>query len=222
MIQHELRAYDEVLPRDVFVRLKRVLRAMAQPPHSHWIDAKKPPENLLESVVRRLEQVARPGASLAGAEWWLRRESASISKRLHFDRDETLAREGRVVHPKLASILYVTSVGGHTLVTDQSCSPDGTLSLEMARRRFVVSPRENRYLVFDGAVLHGVLPAVTGEDAERITLLVNWWDRPLSDAARRETSSEALGLARDATLVAAGTCRPSRSAVRLCVAAPAA
>ena len=74
----------------------------------------------------------------------------------------------------------------------------------VARRVSVVAPRENRYLVFDGALFHGVVPGRTQEEAERVTLLVNWWDQRLSDADRHESSNAELGLRDDMTPLAGG------------------
>jgi len=221
MTDRNLRVYDDVLSTEVFSRLKRTIASMPNPPHSYWVDARKPPENLIELVIDCLHRTVLPGRTFVGAEWWFRRESTAVSKKLHFDKDEALAHKGQYVHPNLGSDFYLTDVGGHTLVTDQTCSPDGrTMSPPEPTERRIVAPRENRYMVFDGRLLHAVLPARTDAHTERTTLLVNWWDRPLSNAERLAVTTQQLGLALESAPVSAGACRLSQSASQVCKAAP--
>ena len=131
MTDRKLRVYDDVLSSEVFSRLKRTVASMNQPPHSYWVDARKPPENLIELVIACLHRTVLPGRSFVGAEWWFRRESTAVSKKLHFDKDEALALKGQYVHPNLASVFYSTDVGGQTLITDQTCSPERTPSVSV-------------------------------------------------------------------------------------------
>ena len=56
-------------------------------------------------------------------------------------------------NPLVSSALYLTSgVGGPTLVTEQKAGQP------LAKRGWMSLPRENRYLLFDGTLLHGVVP----------------------------------------------------------------
>ena len=76
-------------------------------------------------------------------------------------------------------MFYVTDIGGGTLITDQY-SPEGNGYLpEQPTEGSWSFPRKNKYLVFNGTLLHGVIkgdhsiePSVS---RERITFLINYW-----------------------------------------------
>ena len=114
----------------------------------------------------------------AGAEWWIgRAHTTRIPVEFHFDQDV----KGRGLrHPRLASVFFFNAVrGGQLAVTDQV--PGG----REATRLETVAPKRNRYALFRGNLLHGVLDArgrtpgrrVPGPPGRmRITLVVNYWD----------------------------------------------
>jgi hypothetical protein len=221
MNHREPLVFDGILAEGDLRHLRRTIATMEQPAHSHWFPSGREPQNLIEHVIVCLQKTVLPGSTFAGAEWWFRRELVAVSKRMHFDKDEALARKGLYIHPRLASVLYLTDAGGQTLITDQRCTIDGkTLSPPAPERRVVLAPKQNRYLVFDGALFHGVLPARTGEPAERVTLLINWWDRPLSNASDLQVSTEELGIPRRVEAAHAGPCVDARGSLRACVASP--
>jgi len=108
---------------------------------------------------------------------------------MHFDSDDEGL--GRVIkHPICSAVVYVTGgIGGPTLVTNQT-----PRSKQLATRGWLVGPEEGRVAVFDGEMLHGVIPgrgvcpalpstsaaAAAGfsskpGDARRITLMVAFW-----------------------------------------------
>ncbi|KAL6759011.1 hypothetical protein V8C86DRAFT_3092264 [Haematococcus lacustris] len=75
---------------------------------------------------------------------------------LHFDsaNEGNEGRQGAVSNPLVSSVLYLTdAVGGPTLVT-----PQRFMQTRMAQHGWLVAPRVNRLTVFDGEVLHGVIP----------------------------------------------------------------
>lgn len=142
--------------------------------------------------------------TFAGAEWWLqvrrrRRTSAARTHRLrilthraqsyesgrglsfHFDKDEhAMASRGEMLHPTLSSILYLTGSlaaprQSPTVLLQQLFDADaGEPVPENPSRCVLVFPQRANFLVFDGALGHGVLDGV-GSDT-RMTLLINWWD----------------------------------------------
>lgn len=60
----------------------------------------------------------------------------------------------QVRNPIVSTVFYVTGeVGGPTLVTPQAFG-----ETTLASHGWMVSPRVNRLTVFDGSVLHGVIP----------------------------------------------------------------
>ena len=91
----------------------------------------------------------------------------SISRKLHpathsrqvalrNDTDEARLRRGEGVHcPLVSSVLYLEAGGGApTLVAEQRYG-DG----ELAQRGWLAQPARGRLLMFEGSLLHGVLPA---------------------------------------------------------------
>jgi hypothetical protein len=96
----------------------------------------------------------------------------------HFDQDV----KGRTLrHPRISSVFFFNAVrGGQLAVTDQV--PGGG----DARRLETVTPKRNRYAMFRGNLMHGILDArgctpggrLPGPAGRmRITLVVNYWDR---------------------------------------------
>lgn len=92
----------------------------------------------------------------------------------------------------LSSILYLTE-GGSTAIFDtrqRNCPPSAALNGSAACERLsmdqslsppklgpaaLVPAQPNRYALFDGSLLHGVLPSEQDDDSVRATLLFNWW-----------------------------------------------
>jgi hypothetical protein len=92
---------------------------------------------------------------------------------MHFDSDNEGA--GAVQNPIVSSVLYLSGngIGGPTLVTDQAFN-----ATELALRGWMVHPAVGRLTLFDGKVLHGVIPGrrpspVPG--AHRVTFMVAFW-----------------------------------------------
>ncbi|CAN0148701.1 unnamed protein product, partial [Discosporangium mesarthrocarpum] len=86
------------------------------------------------------------------AEWWAHCRPHSSGHQLHFDSDNE--GKGGVRNPIVSTVVYVTGdIGGPTLVTTQRLN-----STRLAERGWIVHPKENRLCIFDGGVLHGVIP----------------------------------------------------------------
>lgn len=135
--------------------------------------------------------VDRPVARVSGAEWWIGRSyTTSLPIGFHFDED---VKGGQARHPLLSSVFFFNSVrGGQLAITDQRPGQ------REATRLQVVKPRRNRYAMFDGDLLHGVLDAdgrtpgpraLAGPRGRlRITLVVNFWkQRPTRVPAWNES-----------------------------------
>ncbi len=129
----------------------------------------------LEAVIARLYKLAvdaMPEVKEARyAEWWAHCRPHSAHHQLHFDSADE--GRGKVEHPVASSVLYLTDgMGGPTLVTDQ------VLGGKLATEGWLSYPKVNRYTIFDGKVLHGVIPGVgatprAGE--RRVTFMVAFW-----------------------------------------------
>jgi hypothetical protein len=114
----------------------------------------------------------------------------------HYDKDEAVASDQmRMVFPLVSTVSYLTSVGGPTVILNMT-SVDGTHHVPpIAAVGHFSYPVGGRHTMFDGRMLHGVLPAPTdGPDSghTRITLLVNWWtNTPHAPNCRALTPAEA-------------------------------
>ena len=124
----------------------------------HSLDG--PPLTGFDRVLRLLHQraVAAGFARAAQAryvEWWAHCRPHGVGHQVHFDSDNE--GSGGVRNPLVSSAFYLTGggVGGPTLVTDQRRVGEGS---GLARRGWLVLPEVNRYLLFDGRLLHGVIP----------------------------------------------------------------
>jgi hypothetical protein len=124
-------------------------------------DKSRTPQNLLEDVIvhhllpcaqQVLNHMKEQGlirdeeaTEIQGFEWWVhtRPIQANLGHNLHFDTDESLLdQEGKVAHPILSSVLYLT----------EKC--------------WQGIPRNNCFLVFPGNRLHGVLPCSGSEQSD--------------------------------------------------------
>lgn len=221
---------QEALPAPLYDRLCHALR----PDASYWKESDyahrgyysyffdiDQPTNFIEDVIvhhllLRAQQVLKNSgddSKIVGAEWWphTRPIQANLGHQLHFDTDEALlAQEGKITHPILSSVLYLTgnnsssteSPAGATIVLDQT--PDSTEVAQVAWRSV---PRNNTYMVFPGNLLHGVLPCpgssddatypvkdtpslqwddsiTTDQKNHRLTFMVGFWTRRVPDTMK--------------------------------------
>jgi len=143
-----------------------------------------PPTNLVEQTIlaiRPLVNKVYPDLqSATGAEWWVHKRASGGGHQLHFDLDERHLNSGNGVRSAMCtSILYLTggSCFGPTLVTDQR------LKAGPATKAWLVHPKANRMVIFDGSQLHGVVPgrplpnisSATDNTMPRVTIMIAWW-----------------------------------------------
>jgi len=150
--------------------------------------------------------------TICGYEWWVhtRPIKANLGHNLHFDTDECmLAQEGKVTHPVLSSVLYLTGGGGaeqSDLSTESSPSPAGaTIILDQTPESETVGescwqgiPEDNTLLIFPGNRLHGVLPCPGNRNQEiqendetsttKIKTLIDDWTNNKSNMTRSSPS----------------------------------
>lgn len=147
-----------------------------------WYSFGQTSRNRIEQAILALRPLVAPGAECTGAEWWIRIGRAEEAKDWHFDLDETQASESGVArHPIWASVFYLGKTGGATLVTDQIAADgrvDQGVSPEKPSSALAITPRANHFVVFPGSLYHCVLPGAPEPGSRRMTLLINWWDRP--------------------------------------------
>lgn len=185
------RAYNDALPAPLFPLLERDVLAVSewelrQPAlpsgkrRTRWLPIGQTPKTALEEAVLHLAEIAKPDISCIGYEWWIQRIKSHEPLGFHVDKDESIAtHQMRLVHPLWSSVFYVTDIGGGTLITDQF-SPEGNGYVpEQPTEGSWSFPKKNKYLVFNGTLLHGVIKSDHSIDPaagrERITFLINYW-----------------------------------------------
>ena len=191
---------DDALPAPLFNDLARAVREVGTERLSNngsytttfWFPRGNQPRNIAEAAIVQLAQQIQPGPECIGFEWWLGRLPYGKELQMHFDRDLVLRqRTGKSVHPLVASVLYLNEYpSAPTVVYDQILSKDGKkrIPAEAAHAKSVTAS-PNRYILFSGKLLHGVVhdsnapkPDMVERDGEvaldlRLTFLVNYWHR---------------------------------------------
>jgi len=160
---------------------------------TRWFPVDSRPRTVIEEAMVRLKPLIEPHLRklVAGYEWWVQSVDAGSNGQIgfHLDKDESVASNKMyLVHPEWSSIIYMTGIGGCTLIIDQH-SPDGNgYRPPQPEEGELVCPRANRFVIFNGTLLHGVIPgredhfseardaAALPTDGKRVTFLVNWWD----------------------------------------------
>mmetsp|Transcript_9170 Transcript_9170/g.23438 ORF Transcript_9170/g.23438 Transcript_9170/m.23438 type:complete len:359 (-) Transcript_9170:81-1157(-) len=186
--------YD-ALPEAVFSRLARSLawqpddplsfwRAHnygwpATPYHSYLYQLSDEPSNVVEAAIAALASplAARwptVATDAVAVEWWAHARAPAEGHQLHYDLDELAAGRGiRLQHPIVSTVLFLSALGGPTIVTSQALGHGGA----EPSAAWLTAPVPNRLLAFDGRLLHGVLPGSGSDgdpDSRRVTLMMAW------------------------------------------------
>lgn len=142
-----------------------------------WLPRGAEPANVLEEAALALARHAR--VECAGIEWWIGRTyTTRVPIGFHFDED---VKGRRRRHPLISSVFFFNAVrGGQLAITDATPG-------RAPQRLEAVKPRRNRYAIFKGNLLHGVLdrdgrtpsrPLSGPRGRLRVTLVVNYWEAP--------------------------------------------
>jgi hypothetical protein len=108
---------------------------------------------------------------LSGAEWWTLVLDANQSSNaddeeeddqdevgMHFDADYGLEDQapGLLLHPRVATVTYLSNVGAPTLVLNQkSPAPGEIIEARDIEQGWLSGPRMGKHIAFDGRLLHG-------------------------------------------------------------------
>lgn len=97
-----------------------------------------------------------------------------------------------MVFPRVSTVTYLTPVGGPTVVLNMTTVDGNRHSPPVAAVGHLSYPVLGRHLMFDGRLVHGVLPVPPDvESGTRVTLLVNWWTQtPLLPNCRPVNKAE--------------------------------
>jgi hypothetical protein len=193
-----VRIHPDALPPPTFRRLLRAVRRVGDErlrttyQTTFWFDLRSPPTAVVEEAARLLAPRIPGLARIRGVEWWLSRMSPNdVQVDFHVDRDERLAlRTGRLVHPRVSSVLFLNRVKGGALAVTAEPPCEANPALAPTRLDLdLVTPRPNRFVVFDGRLTHGVLDArnhvptrrLPGTARRRLAVVMNWWQRRPTD-----------------------------------------
>ena len=103
-------------------------------------------------------------------EMWAHNRPHATGHQLHFDSDNE--GQDQLRHPVVSTVVYLSSEGGPTLVTNQR-----TTSQQLASHGWMSFPQEHRLVAFDGRVLHGVIPGRHEVSARRVSLMLAFWKK---------------------------------------------
>lgn len=139
----------------------------------------------LAQQIRQLPQLQAKFPQLAQTQYvelWAHNRPHASGHQLHFDSDDE-GRGGQIRNPVCSTILYLTTpdstttttpsaaaAGGPSLVTNQRLT-----SQHLATKGWLAHPKPRRLVVFDGGVLHGVIPGKGVHPGRRVTLMMAFW-----------------------------------------------
>ena len=185
---------ESALPPELFRKLRKGVSRLGKERLSttfqttFWFDLGAP-HSLPEKIICHLRRYVPTAPKIIGAEWWLSRmNTTNVQVDFHRDRDEKRALlNGRTIHPKMSSVLFLNRVEGGVLVlTRDPPDPKRIAFAPESRRWDLTAPSPNRFVIFPGNRTHGVLDATNqipslrstgGQGQMRQTLVINWWHR---------------------------------------------
>lgn len=193
-----VRLHTPALPEPLFRKLLRRIYAVGGErlkqtyQTTFWFDLSKPPASVVEEAALALLPLVPHRERIVGVEWWLSRMSPNdVRVDFHQDRDERLALAGGpLVHPVMSSVLFLNRVKGGALAVTRE--PPCEENPSLAPENFdvdLVTPKPNRFVLFEGDLTHGVLDAnneiptrrLPGKARRRLTIPLNWWDHRPTD-----------------------------------------
>ena len=187
--------YEHSYPTDSFFSYNVPLKRLS-PDVRKKRQSKSQPKAVAISLMTQLADYLKPlvessfpekvgSEPICSIEWWAhtRSNGPAAGHRLHYDLDEARlqseAGESGVadgsIHPLVSSVLYLDdggSSGAPTLIIDQK------LSGKPNDCGWLVEPKTSQLLLFDGSLLHGVIPHIRKRkksSGTRLTLMIGWW-----------------------------------------------
>jgi hypothetical protein len=194
-----VRAVDDAVDPKLFRAVFKGVRAVGRNASywkTFWFPLAEEPTNVVERLALALLPNVPDSQRIAGIEWWLgRMRTTDVPLDFHHDRDLALFEQtGALAHPAWSSVYYLNAVrGGSLFVTDQALVRRGeelVLSPASPGAFATTRPAPNRFVLFPGRFLHGVLDAndavphgrlPRAPDTLRWSIVLNWWThRPLA------------------------------------------
>ncbi|KAG5190008.1 hypothetical protein JKP88DRAFT_299890 [Tribonema minus] len=132
---------------------------------TYWMAADAEPrcalEALAQAIFKHHTRAARFDRAISGAEWWVQVIGGDDDIGWHWDKDYATEASGFNVHPHLATVTYLSDVGGPTVVLNKRDPVTCGDSLEGTITRCCLSrPAVGKHMCFDGRYLHGAPAAL--------------------------------------------------------------
>mmetsp|Transcript_24065 Transcript_24065/g.42485 ORF Transcript_24065/g.42485 Transcript_24065/m.42485 type:complete len:778 (-) Transcript_24065:65-2398(-) len=145
---------------------------------SYMVGLQEKPRNSLEALIIEhiwplVKQKDTAASGAVYAEYWAHRRGKFSGHQLHYDLDEKRLRNGGGANYPLASTVLYLEPGGAspTLITGHKLGATPPVD-----HGALVFPSRNRLAVFDGSLLHGVVPRIGGDSSSnRLTFMVGFW-----------------------------------------------
>jgi len=174
-----------------------------------WLAADAKPRTPMERAVAAvfaLHTAGRPfDASLSGAEYWVQTHIEAsddgLSSGIHLHRDfdlGALASSGRSdVFPNVSTITYLTTARAMPTLILSDLDQGATIGHSVAHALWAIYPAAGKHVSFPGWLWHGVAPPavfapgvaasrpIGSPGRRRVTLLINIWLGPRTDATQR-------------------------------------
>lgn len=143
------------------------------------------PKNGIEQVMWRIRKLAEQQfpermKDVGTVEWWAHSRPPKSGHWMHFDSANNNA--GGRATPCVSTVLFL-SEGPFppTLVTDEfHTAQDTTSDMDPASNAWLVHPKENRLLLFDGTAMHSVIPGdqqANPKAGRRVTFMCVFWPK---------------------------------------------
>eukprot|EP00903_Cladosiphon_okamuranus_P005906 g5840.t1 len=128
---------------------------------TYWVQSDALPRNSLERLALDIFEAHTAGArfnrATSGAEWWTQVIKDSDDIGWHWDKDYGMEAQGLNVHPCLATVTYLSTNGGPTVILEKkgpmTCADVPGVSGE-ASKAWISQPSLGKHICFDGRYLH--------------------------------------------------------------------
>ena len=144
-----------------------------------WLPTSAEARTAPEVAGRKLQELL--GRKDLDIEWWCRTQVPSLGAHFHYDTHPFLNEAHGNLRPEFSSVLFLSDVGGPTVVLNQQAQGCGHRP-PVPHNGSAVASRTNRWFAFPGTLRHGAV-ALTNSAEEmhgggrRSVILYNFWPR---------------------------------------------
>ena len=144
-----------------------------------WLPTGAEPRTAPEVAGRKLQGLL--GRRDLDIEWWCRTQVPSLGAHFHYDTHPFLNEAHGHLRPEFSSVLFLSDVGGPTVVLNQQAHKSGHMP-PVPQHGSAVASRSNRWFAFPGTLRHGAVALTksseeVGSGARRAVILYNFWPR---------------------------------------------